>query len=90
MCAMALMHARFKRVVFAATDPKTGVAGSVIDLFGQPLLNHHTRIEGGLMAEASAKLLREFFTERRDAARARRAERQGIIPTGEATELDLE
>jgi tRNA(adenine34) deaminase len=88
MCAMALMHARFKRVVFAAPDPKTGVAGSVIDLFGQPQLNHHTRIERGLMAEDSAKLLREFFAERREAARARRAERLGLIPTGEATELD--
>jgi tRNA(adenine34) deaminase len=88
MCAMALMHARFKRVVFAATDPKTGVAGSVIDLFAQPKLNHHTRIERGLMADASAQLLRDFFAERREAARARRAERQGIIPTGEATELD--
>ncbi|RZL37211.1 MAG: tRNA adenosine(34) deaminase TadA [Rubrivivax sp.] len=88
MCAMALMHARFKRVVFAAPDPKTGVAGSVIDLFGEPLLNHHTRIERGLMADASATLLREFFAERREAARARRAERQGLIPTGEATELD--
>src|ERR1051325_11081119 len=63
MCAMALMHARFKRVVFAAPDPKTGVAGSVIDLFVQPQLNHHTRIERGLMGEASAKLLREFFAE---------------------------
>jgi tRNA(adenine34) deaminase len=88
MCAMALMHARFKRVVFAAADPKTGVAGSVIDLFGEPRLNHHTRIQGGLMAEASSQLLRDFFAERREAARARRAERQGIIPTGEATELD--
>ena len=88
MCAMALMHARFKRVVFAARDPKTGVAGSVIDLFGQPLLNHHTRIDGGLMAEASGQLLREFFAERREAARARRAARQGLIPTGEATHLD--
>ena len=88
MCAMALMHARFKRVVFAAVDPKTGVAGSVIDLFGQPQLNHHTRIEGGLMAEASAKLLRDFFAERREAARARRAARLGIIPAGEATHLD--
>jgi len=88
MCAMALMHARFKRVVFAAPDPKTGVAGSVIDLFAQPQLNHHTRIESGLMADASAKLLREFFAERREAARARRAERQGLIPTGEATHLD--
>jgi tRNA(adenine34) deaminase len=88
MCAMALMHARFKRVVFAATDPKTGVAGSIIDLFAEGRLNHHTRIEGGLMADASAQLLRDFFAERREAARKRRAERQGIIPTGEATELD--
>jgi len=88
MCAMALMHARFKRVVFAACDPKTGVAGSVIDLFGQTQLNHHTRIEGGLMADASAELLRDFFAERREAARSRRAERQGLIPTGEATHLD--
>ena len=81
-----------RAVVFAAADPKTGVAGSVIDLFGQPLLNHHTRIEGGLMAEASAQLLRDFFAERREAARARRARNaessQGLIPTGEATELD--
>ena len=88
MCAMALMHARFKRVVVATPDPKTGVAGSVIDLFAQPQLNHHTRIESGLMADSSAKLLREFFAERREAARARRAERQGLIPTGEATHLD--
>ncbi len=88
MCAMALMHARFKRVVFAARDPKTGVAGSVIDLFAQAQLNHHTAVEGGLMADASAQLLRDFFNERREAARARRAERQGLIPTGEATHLD--
>lgn len=88
MCAMALMHARFKRVVFAARDPKTGVAGSVIDLFGQTQLNHHTRVESGLMADASSQLLRDFFNERREAARARRAERQGLIPTGEATHLD--
>src|SRR5688572_3711975 len=85
MCAMALMHARLKRVVFAARDPKTGVAGSVIDLFGQPQLNHHTAIEGGLMADASAQLLRDFFNERREAARARRARHAeadgGPIPT---------
>ncbi len=88
MCAMALMHARLKRIVFAAADPKTGVAGSVIDLFGESRLNHHTRIEGGLMAEAASKQLRDFFQERREAARARRAERAGLIPAGEATHLD--
>ena len=94
MCAMALMHARIKRVVFGAPDPKTGVAGSVIDLFAEKALNHHTCAEGGLLAESSAALLRQFFAERREAARQRRAERQSgastdtAIPTGVATHLD--
>jgi tRNA(adenine34) deaminase len=65
MCAMALMHARFKRVVFAATDPKTGVAGSVLDLFANKQLNHHTQIVGGVLGEASSQLLKQFFAERR-------------------------
>jgi len=65
MCAMALMHARLRRVVFAAPDPKTGAAGSVIDLFAERRLNHHTTILGGVMANQSAALLREFFAQRR-------------------------
>lgn len=65
MCAMALLHARVKRVVFAAPDPKTGAAGSVIDLFAQPKLNHHCSLTRGLLAQESAKLLRDFFAERR-------------------------
>ncbi|MFG6449482.1 tRNA adenosine(34) deaminase TadA [Roseateles sp. BYS180W] len=73
MCAMALMHARVKRVVFAAPDPKTGVAGSVLDLFAQSQLNHHTHVCGGLLADTSAALLRQFFAERRAAAKQRRA-----------------
>ena len=72
MCAMALMHARVARVVFAATDPKTGAAGSVIDLFGQAQLNHHTAAEGGLLAEPAAQLLVDFFAQRRAEQRARR------------------
>jgi tRNA(adenine34) deaminase len=76
MCAMALMHARFKRVVFAATDPKTGVAGSVIDLFANKQLNHHTQIIGGVLAEASSQMLKQFFAERRAQIKALREERR--------------
>jgi len=96
MCAMAMMHARLKRVVYAAPDPKTGVAGSVLNLFDQRQLNHHTSIQGGVLAEPAARMLREFFAERRKAARDRRALRHGAatdvdtlsIPVGEATPLD--
>jgi tRNA(adenine34) deaminase len=65
MCAMALLHARVSRVVFAAADPKTGAAGSVLDLFAQPQLNHHTSVTRGVLAEDSAALLQAFFRERR-------------------------
>ena len=91
MCAMALMHARFKRVVFGAPDPKTGAAGSVLDLFAETRLNHHTTVQGGVMADACGALLRDFFAERRARRRALRsmaAEEEGI-PAGEATELPL-
>ncbi|UCH17890.1 MAG: tRNA adenosine(34) deaminase TadA [Burkholderiales bacterium] len=74
MCAMALMHARLKRVVFAVSDPKTGAAGSVVDLFANTRLNHHTAVQGGVLAEAAGALLRVFFVQRRA---ARRAERDG-------------
>jgi tRNA(adenine34) deaminase len=91
MCAMAMMHARLKRVVFAAADPKTGAAGSVVDLFGNRALNHHTEWLGGVLAESSATLLRGFFGERRTQLRAQRdataAEGDASpIPTGEVIE----
>ena len=65
MCSGAMLHARLARVVFGAADPKTGVAGSVIDLFAQPGLNHQTQVQGGVLAPACADVLRHFFKKRR-------------------------
>jgi tRNA(adenine34) deaminase len=65
MCAGALMHARVARVVYGAPDPKTGACGSVVDLFGEPRLNHHATVQGGVMLEECAAVLRDFFRARR-------------------------
>lgn len=65
MCAGAIMHARIRRVVYGARDPKTGVHGSVVDLFGVERLNHHAQVEGGVLAEECSRLLSEFFASRR-------------------------
>ena len=70
MCSGAMLHARLKRLVFGAFDAKTGVAGSVINLFDQPQLNHQTELQGGVLADQSAKLLKDFFSQRRQAKRA--------------------
>jgi tRNA(adenine34) deaminase len=65
MCIGAIFHARIGRVVFGARDPKTGAAGSVIDLFAEERLNHHAEIAGGVRAEECGALLSSFFAARR-------------------------
>ncbi len=65
MCAGALVHARVARVVYAATDPKTGAAGSVFDTLISDRHNHRIAVEGGLLAEEAGTLLRDFFRSRR-------------------------
>jgi tRNA(adenine34) deaminase len=65
MCAGAFMHARIRRLVFGASDPKTGACGSVVDLFGERMLNHHTMVAGGVAGDECGKLLAAFFAARR-------------------------
>lgn len=65
MCAMAMIHARIGRVVYAAADPKTGAAGSVFDTLVDARHNHRIEVTGGLLADESAGLLRDFFRARR-------------------------
>ncbi|MEP6608131.1 MAG: tRNA adenosine(34) deaminase TadA [Burkholderiaceae bacterium] len=74
MCAGAMQHARIRRLIYGAADPKTGACGSVIDLFAQPKLNHHTIVRADVLAEESRRLMSSFFIERRE------LKRQGTLP----------
>ena len=65
MCVGAIIQARIERLVYATSDPNSGAVGSVMNLSAHPQLNHAFKVKGGLMAEESAKLLRDFFTVRR-------------------------
>ena len=65
MCAGAIIHARVGRVVYGANDPKAGAAGSVVDIFANPRINHHVTVEGGLLATECGDLLTQFFKAKR-------------------------
>ena len=65
MCAGAIMHARIARAVYGASDPKTGVCGSVMDAFAEQSLNHHTEVTGGVLADECGRMLSNFFAMRR-------------------------
>ena len=65
MCAGAIMHARIRTLIYGARDPKTGACGSVVDLFAEPSLNHHTSVTGGVTEKECASLLSNFFAARR-------------------------
>lgn len=67
MCSGAMMHARLARIIFGAADAKTGACGSVLNLFVQDKLNHHTEVTGGVMADQCGALLKAFFSSRRQA-----------------------
>ena len=65
MCAGAIMHARIAKLVYGASDPKTGVCGSLMDLFAERRINHHTEVVGGVLGDECGRLLSEFFEQRR-------------------------
>ncbi|MFP6665192.1 MAG: tRNA adenosine(34) deaminase TadA [Deltaproteobacteria bacterium] len=74
LCMGALLQARVHRIVYGARDPKGGALGSVIDLQAQPALNHQFAVQGGVLADAAAQLLRSFFAQRRGHDRSARSE----------------
>jgi tRNA(adenine34) deaminase len=85
MCSGAMLHARLPRVVYGAADAKTGAAGSVLDVFALPQINHQTRVQGGVRADECAALLQHFFQQRRTAQRqTRHPLREDALRTPEA------
>ena len=82
MCAGAIQHARIARVVYGTVEPKTGACGSVVNLFAEPRLNHHTEVAGGVMAESCAEIVSDFFRRRREEVRTARVQRLQTALTG--------
>lgn len=66
MCAGAIQHARIARLVYGASDPKTGACGSIVNLMNEAKLNHHTEVTSGVMAEQCGAMLSQFFASRRN------------------------
>ena len=90
MCVGAMLHARVGRVVYGASDPKTGAAGSVLNLFAEPRLNHQTSVQGGVMARESTELLQSFFATRRQETRMRQTPlRDDAVRAADACFADL-
>lgn len=79
MCAGAIMHARIGHLFYGASDPKTGACGSVIDLFLEQRLNHHTKVTGGIQAAQCGKILSDFFANRRKQHKAEKENGLGQI-----------
>ncbi len=69
MCAAAMIHARISHVIYGASDPKTGAAGGLLNVF-ETTFNHQTTVQGGVMAEECGALLKDFFKGKREAAKA--------------------
>lgn len=65
MCTGAIQHARIAKLVFGASDPKTGACGSVVNLMNEPKLNHHCKVQGNVLANECGELLSQFFKQRR-------------------------
>ena len=65
MCCGAIQHARITRLVYGASDPKTGACGSIINIMAEPKLNHHTKVIDGVLAEECGAVLTDFFRQRR-------------------------